>query len=247
MRSLNKKGSEKTINTIITMVLMLASLALITGILVTVFTVPSIMRTSGALSCYFANGLASSATFNVLPVIPSLCDLNEVEDPVDMDRLSELMVTGWFMYGKGKWDNNLWEGEVSRPVYTFKVAEEFSLNDLYQYLAYHATGVEVDLDKSDYAYLQKGSVSQTICIDSEIKESGVVGGEMLVDPKFKPGTKYYLLFYDDKLRQECGDKLVISLYPNYDQGEPYFCPTYATGTTIIIKDRECLESGWGGA
>ncbi|MFH1638189.1 MAG: hypothetical protein ABIB71_07215 [Candidatus Woesearchaeota archaeon] len=233
MHSFNKRGSEKVFNTIIGMVLLLIFLTVALVVIYNVFNAPAVTQNTQGMACYVTNGLSSSPILGL--VMPTICNLQEEEEPVGMEKLAELLVASWFMYGKGRWDIKV--SDSGYAVYSFKVKEEFKLYDLFQYLSQHEDGESSSYKDSDYNYFQKGSKGQSICIDDNVK-----GPDLTV---FKPGVQYYILFYDDSGLDDCGDKLVISVYPNDEQGKPYHCISHiAKESHIISADNKCHTSDW---
>ncbi|MDI6737034.1 MAG: hypothetical protein QME12_00775 [Nanoarchaeota archaeon] len=231
----HKKGEIET-SMLVTIILLIAAAVVIGGIVWAVVGDIGIsdMKKYG---CWVSNGFRSSnIAFKM--VLPSACDIFNVEHPVDMKELASMMKDSWWMYGKGDWDYGA--GNSETMVFYFSVAEDIDVLQFISYLYATSGGKPVDNpSNSDYTYLEKGSRGRTICTGKQIHGTGGAGERPVLkklDGEGRP-RYYYIMFWDDAeiLGQgaEYGDKIVIAGKPNLKQEGVYYCFSLVDQTQLL--------------
>lgn len=235
MKIKQKKGEIET-SMLVTIILLIAAAVVIGGIVWAVVGDINI-NDMKQYSCWVSNGFRSSNIIFKM-VLPSACDIFNVDHPVTKEELTQMMKNTWWMYGKGDWDYD--SGDSETMVYYFSVAENMDVLQFMGYLYGTRDGKPVDnLADSDYTYLEKGSAGRTICTGKNIHS----GGEAGIDPVLKKLDEegrpryYYIVFWDDAkiLGQggEYGDKIVIAGKPNLKQEGAYYCYSLVDQTHIL--------------
>lgn len=179
----NKKRGKIEISTLVSLIIVAIAIVAIFSFLI---------QTRGILSediltnygCYLGNAIRSGG--GLFAAFSGGCILEEVED-INQEELATLLRITWWEYGKGQWDFGSIIDEVY-PTYVFTVDETIDLQNFVDYLATHKNGKESSLSDSDYSYLQKGSLGQTLCFHTKAFENKF----------FEPEKSYYLLFRDSQ-------------------------------------------------
>ncbi len=220
-----RKGAVE-MDTLVTIILGLAFLVIAIGIIYTVFT-PSYADFS-EFSCWTTNSIKASNLF-FKKFLPSSCSMIEIEKPVDVQGLTELLRKTWWMYGQGENDFGWSDNEITVYSFTFAGTENspyITYSNLLNYLLRHNLGDAVkDIKDSDYNYLQKGSEKQTLCYGNKI------GGTSL-----NKNERYFIIFIDDSGLGDLGDKIAITKTPNLKQESMVICPSIVEDTAIVIKE-----------
>lgn len=226
----NMKGKKGSIDiqVVVGVILLLAALVVIGIIIATaVFGVSS--DELKKFSCWASNGMKSS-NFVFKEKLPSTCEINNIEEPVDIAGVAKLMTETWWMYGKGDWDFG-WQ-DRERAVFYFEAAENIGFDALLSTLTSTKEGKHVDdIADSDYNYLAKGSNDPTICTGKALGDQGAV-------PTMKKGESYFIMFWDDASilgqGKEYGDKIVIAGKPQLKQEGVYYCFSKPRGEWLKI-------------
>lgn len=231
-----KKGEIET-SMLVTIILLIAAAVVIGGIVWAVVGDIGIsdMKKYG---CWVSNGFRSSNIMFKM-VLPSACDIFNVDHPVDMKELASMMKDAWWMYGKGDWDYG--SGATETMIFYFSVSEDIDVLQFISYLYATSDGKPVDNpSNSDYTYLEKGSAGRTICTGKKIHGSSGVETEtpMLkkLDTEGRP-KNYYIMFWDDTeifgQGGEYGDKIIIAGKPNLKQEGAYYCYSLVDQTQVL--------------
>lgn len=235
MRRFNKKGEIET-SMLVTIILLIAA-AIVIGSIVWAVVGDISLGSVKKYSCWVSNGFKSSNIVFKM-VLPSACDIFNVEEPVDMKGLASMMKEAWWMYGKGDWDFEA--GAHESMVYYFSVSKDIDVLQFIGYLYATREGNPVDNPaNSDYAYIEKGSVGKTICTGKRIHGLGEGGAKPILkklDADGRP-VNYYIMFWDDTeiLGQggEYGDKIIIAGAPNLKQEGAYYCYSLVDQTQMV--------------
>lgn len=206
MKKLGKRGAGIEMESLVKIILLLVFLVVAASIVIFLiqdFTI----RDFKVYGCWAANGIMSSNVMFRKMEVP--CK-NEVEEkPMNKAEFSRYLADTWFMYGKGDWDFHI-TSDDSIQVAAFIVSEDIKIRDLFVHLLTHKgkrnlleDGVlsKKDFLNSDYNYIQTGSKGQTLCFSSKLGKKDAI---------MKKNKIYYLLFWDDKGKDDSGDKLVLS-------------------------------------
>ncbi len=239
-----KKRGALSIEQLIGLILLLAFLVIASGIIFLTYEEFDSSKMS-QFSCWMTNGLKSSNSF-FKKVMPTTCSLEILEESQSKEEVANLLVDTWWMYHQGEIDVD-WSASLT-SVYSFKLKEEFTYDELLQHLIEHkGTSKVKKLEDSDFNYLQQGSEGPTLCIEASIFEGGM---------KLNKDQAYYILFFDsNRLIQsplgegiiDLGDKLIITPFLTLEEGGNYYCPSYgdlykgieiydAPGSIIGVKE-----------
>ncbi|MDD4877665.1 MAG: hypothetical protein PHO02_01360 [Candidatus Nanoarchaeia archaeon] len=242
MKMFSKKGEIET-SMLVKIILYIAAAVVIGGIVWMVVGGIN-MKDMKEYGCWASNGFRSGSIITK-ELLPSACDIFNVEEPVDMKGLASMMKKSWWMYGKGDWDFEAGDDKETM-VYFFSVSEDIDIMQFMGYLYATRDGTPVgNLADSDYTYLEKGSQGRTICTGKQIHGTGGAEGKPILkklDSEGRPAY-YYIMFWDDTeiLGQggEYGDKIVIAGKPNLKQEGAYYCWS-------LVDQSQLVEIPYGG-
>jgi len=151
----------------------------------------------------------------ILSSVPISCPFKVIEDPLDQEQVAGVLTGTWWMYLEGTCDFGA-AGDEVYPAYAFSVKEDIDLSTLLnKELAAKWKGEDVDIEKSDYTYLEENTVGQTLCFDTN--DAGIEEGKLLA------GKPYYISYLDDqelfefKLFEYKQDRILISSDPEFDR------------------------------
>ncbi|MBU2638897.1 MAG: hypothetical protein KJ955_08030 [Nanoarchaeota archaeon] len=226
---ISKKGSID-IQVVVGVILLLAALIVI-GIIIAsaVFGVSS--TDMKKFSCWASNGMKSS-NFVFKSQLPSTCEINNIEEPADVEAIAKMMTETWWMYGKGTWDFGKEDHEIA--VFYFEAAKDIKFDEVLNFLTATKDGKRVsDIADSDYNYLAKGSNDPTICTGKTLGDQGMT-------PTMKKGERYFIMFWDDASilgqGREYGDKVAIAGKPQLGQEGAYYCFSKPRGEWLSISN-----------
>ena len=207
---LYKKGEEGSPwGAIFAAVLGLVFLVMFIGIIIALQGDLLTKETAVQTGCWLTNTV--KCTGGVFSAMPSLCTLETLEDSVDTPKLADLTRDTWWMYKENTCDMGSSADEIY-PVYAFTPKDDIPLPDLIAYSLTHNRGKSVSEENSDYAYLETNTEGQSICFDKSNENSAIS------NLKLEGGQLYYILYYDDQIPSEEGDKILITENPNFDDG-----------------------------
>lgn len=146
--------------------------------------------------CWFSQTMKTHIT----TLIPSACQLMDIEKKQDSKGIATLMRKCWWLYGQGDRDTPtisldvLGVGDYIHPCYVFTPDKDINVEDFKEFLRTRdKNGKEVTRDSKETAwrYIQKEDrEKEGVCFDKNI---------ILTDgDKLQEGKNYYILFYDDK-------------------------------------------------
>ncbi|HII14979.1 MAG TPA: hypothetical protein HA362_01590 [Nanoarchaeota archaeon] len=250
---MRKRGAIET-STLVAMILLLAFLIIVATVIFANDISSEDMKKFG---CWASNGLKSS-NIAFKKMLPTTCELINVEEPVDMPQLVSMMKDAWWMYGKGDWDFGIVKKEI--PVYYFQVKEDIPFAKLIEYMVAHKDGdIAKGLEDSDYHSFQKGAEGQRLCTgryvgNAEEGERAVLKKSTEDKPHF-----YFIMFWDDTsvigMGKEEGDKMVLAGKPQLKDEGKYYCwsifdmthrSTIEPGATLFGISLESVGNlGWG--
>ncbi|MDP3728763.1 MAG: hypothetical protein Q8R18_04895 [bacterium] len=213
----NKKAEAPAFNVIIYAILGLVFLAMLIGVLI-VFQDELLNKESAVQTgCWLTNTIKCSG--GLFKGMPSLCFSETLEDPITEEKFAGLLRDTYWMYKQGECDLDTMEDDVY-PVYAFQVSKDIDLDKFLNSLAQRKDGEikkNLDIAKSDLAYLEEGTYYQTLCFDTEDKEG-------IANRKLVKNKQYYIIYYDDveiidyKIFREKSDAILISTDPSSDKG-----------------------------
>jgi len=242
-----KKGQAPQFNLIIAAVLGLVFLAFFIAILIAARGETLNAEFFQQLGCWSTNTIKCGG--GAFSGLPSLCTLQTVEEPVDVAKLADLTRDTWWMYKQGECDYGTAIDEVYH-VYAFKADKDLTLQSFFAQILQNSRGEPVGdaVERSDYAFLESGSLAQTLCFDKSDEKSSIA-----TDLTLESGKPYYIIFYDDQPETETGDMILISANPSFDAD--YWHQLFAThpvgpqapSLSITSRQREgCVSYGPSG-
>ncbi|MSR86331.1 hypothetical protein EXS74_02965, partial [Candidatus Woesearchaeota archaeon] len=225
---LYKKGEEGSPwGAIFASVLGLVFLAMFIGIIIALQGDLLTKETAVQTGCWLTNTV--KCTGGVFQAMPSLCSLETLEDAVDTPQLADLTRDTWWMFKENSCDMGV-SGDEIYPVYSFTPKDDIAIPDFIAYTLTHSRGQSVSGEKSDYAYLETSTEGQSICFDKSNENSAIS------NLKLEGGELYYILYYDDQVPSEEGDKILITANPNFDAGywkEVGIATVVAAGAVVV--------------
>lgn len=200
MRCLGKKKGKLEIETIIQLLLLTAFLIIAVS-LFWLFHQEARPEIFSDYSCWFSNAMrTSSVVFRA--ALPKSCELKNIMEPADKAELARLLRATWWMYGRGTWDTTDFSSfDRIHIKYSFTLNQSLPLGKFGEYLFYHKKGeliADATDPKSDYHYIQGGSLGNTLCFDNKIGD------------RLESNITYFITFYDDRLLKGSYDKILIS-------------------------------------
>ena len=211
--------------------------------------------------CMFTNTINNGG--GLFSAIPSLCNTEYIEQPVDMAGFSNLIRDTWWMYLQGKGDIGL-AGDEVHLTFSFTPAEDIKLIDYFGYSMNHTrTKYTDDITKSDYAYFETNTLGNTICFDKSNEKSSINNLYL------EKGETYYIFFYDDLSPHEMNDMILISTDSDFNADYwkailldywTYMGPPGKIASTVssltgheslsfyianYVKDSSCVDYGLG--
>jgi len=182
--------------------------ALVILILILVTAQGSFLNTNfvSTTSCWASNGLQCGG--GLFAAIPSLCTFEVEEEPVDEERLAEMLRDTYWMYHRAECDYG--RKEVY-PVYSFAVEDDLNLTELIVFMATHNRGKSIDEIKySDLNYIEENTVGNTICFDN-------VYFDEEKDFSFDAKKTYFIHYFDmPKDNEDKDDKIMVTADPDFD-------------------------------
>ncbi len=222
----NKRG-KIAVETLIKLLLLTVFLVIALSLFWMIHTEmrPNIMS---EYSCWMTNGLRqSSVVFKA--TLPRSCEFKRQSEPAELKDISRLLRTAWWMYGKGRWDIYSDVDDTRTVVlYSFRPDKRISLKELGEYLMTHRRGERVtDMTKSDFSYIQGGSLGNTLCLGKDIADT------------LAPDIEYFVIFYDDREYNGARDKLIISTRIGMAQDWGSWINPLKSIFVDVAEDRDC--------
>ena len=204
----NKRGADPGFNVVIGMVLGLVLIATVVGILYYAQDAALNPEFAGSLGCWVSNTIKCGG--GVFSSMPSLCVYTDVEDSIDVARLSSLLRDTWWMYKAGECDFGMVSDEVF-PAFVFTPSTDIEVSEYFEYSLSNSHGTPSEIENSDFAYIHGETEGRPICFDSSDEN---IGDHLYLEA----GEKYYIMYYDDQPLHEEGDIILISSSPEFDAG-----------------------------
>jgi hypothetical protein len=189
-------------------------------------------------ACWGSNGVRCGG--GIFTLVPNLCTIEKVEIESEEDLANALRTT-YYMYHQSTCDFNNIGGQVY-TVYYFNMEEEIDISKFMGYLFEHNRGKEeLDVSKTDIAYLEENTVGKTICFDMRYDE--------IKNYTLKADQTYYVHYWDrDTLFSDKGDRIMITrdahMTTTQEQLEDTFIPEI---TAKGIATNYALAVATGGA
>jgi hypothetical protein len=200
------RSAKIEIDTATGFLLGLLALVVIIGIIILIKNLFIGEDLASQIPCWVTNNLKAGGSF--FSLIPS-CSRNLAED-VDMEKFASLVRGTWWMYLQGEEDLGNAADEIFLA-YVFTPKEDISLEEYFKYILSTNHGEKSDIAHSDYAYLEKNTIGQTLCFDKSGEDNSINNFYL------EKGKTYYIMFYDDQPPTSIGgDRILISPDPDFD-------------------------------
>ena len=151
----SKKGGaeDKPLTILIPIIMGLLFLVIIVGFFANteIFTVPYWEE----VGCWATNSIACGG--GAFAWLPTSCVLTIQEDPVDKVELTDMFKDTWWMYHQNECDYGSIKDELAL-VYSFKMKEDISIEDLFTYMTTYNDGEKVEsIVNSDLNEIEKNT------------------------------------------------------------------------------------------
>jgi hypothetical protein len=220
MLYLDKKGAvSMLVGTVVTLIMVLIFLVIFFAV-IGAFKSEFVSETSlTSKLCQMHNSVRSGEGFLSDFNIPFFnCKYLPIQESIDIKGLDILLHDTWWMFLEGEKDMDNFGDEIY-TVYSFKLEEDVTIDELLNYMLTHRRGVEVtSFEDSDFNYLEQNTPLQTICFDMSDKEG-------IANKKLIAKETYYIMYYDDvelielKIAGEKSDAILISKDQEFDMDD----------------------------
>ena len=220
MLYLGKRGaSSKLVGTVVTLVLVLVFLVIFFSF-IGAFKSEFASETSlTSKLCQMHNSVRSGEGILSEFEIPFFdCKYLPIQEPIGIQELDILLHDTWWMFQEGEKDMDNFGDEIY-TVYSFKLEEDITIDELLNYMLTHRRGIEItSFEDSDFNYLEANTPLQTICFDMSEEEG--IANKILLAKK-----TYYIMYYDDvelaefKIVGEKSDAILISDDQEFDMDD----------------------------
>lgn len=202
---MHKKAEEASPTIMISIIS--SVLALVVILLIYMSAKASVMNAPfiSSTACWASNGMKCGG--GLMTYTPSFCAFEEIEESVSTEELSGLLRDTYWMYRQGRCD---FENIDLTPytIFAFRPKSDIKIEEILMYMLTHNRGDETtDITKSDFAFIEKNTIYQTLCFDGRDSE--------LSTENILKKDKIYYIHYIDRQKDK-GDRIMITSDPYLD-------------------------------